>query len=403
MAISDALDIQLSRLRVRYAKTPLPRFFAWWKGELVGMLPERWRTLVAERAEELLIEAQPGQFVIWRQSGARCAEFGRLSREMPAEEARSEFARLRGLIDDPQLRIYYCVPAARCLRRDLTLPAAAEDKLRQVLTFEMDRQTPFKAEQVYFDYRIAARDAAAKSLAVNLTVVPRAQLDPELAALANFGIALDGVDCWQGAQGGERAGLNLLPVERRVKRKNQRLRLNFALAGAASLLLFIAMWQSLANREASVAAMTAEVEKAQNDAKQTAALAKKLEERAASANFLFHLKSDTTTMTELLADLTQRLPDDTFLERLTVDDRGKVDVQGQSNNAARLIDGLQKSEVLTNPGFAGTIQSDPRTHKERFNLSFELRHGPRAAEHKDNKAPADKAGAKAEAAHAPAA
>ena len=92
-----------------------------------------------------------------------------------------------------------------------------------------------------------------------------------------------------------------------------------------------------------------------------------------------------------------------FLERLTVDDRGKVDVQGQSNNAARLIDGLQKSEVLTNPGFAGTIQSDPRTHKERFNLSFELRHGPRAAEHKDNKAPADKAGAKAEATHAPAA
>lgn len=400
MAISDALDIQLSRLRVRYAKTPLPRFFAWWKGELLGLLPERWRTFVSERAEELLIDAQPGEFVVWRQSGARCAEFGRLPREMPPEDARGEFARLRGLIDDPQVRVLYCVPAARCLRRDLTLPAAAEDKLRQVLSFEMDRQTPFKADQVYFDYRIAARDAVAKNLAVNLVVAPRAQLDPDLAVLANFGIALDGVDCWQGAQGGDRAGLNLLPVERRVKRKNQRLRLNLALAGAALLLLFIAMWQSLANRAASVEAMTAEVEKAQNEAKQTSALAKKLEERAASANFLFHLKSDTTTMTELLADLTQRLPDDTFLERLTVDDRGKVDVQGQSNNAARLIDGLQKSEVLTNPGFTGTIQSDPRTHKERFNLSFELRRGPRG-EQKDGKVPAGK-GAKAEAAHAPA-
>src|SRR5262249_28882279 len=153
--------------------------------ELVGMLPERWRTLVSERAEELLIDTQPGEFVIWRQSGARCAEFGRLPREMPAEEARSEFARLRGLIDDPQLRVFFCVPAARCLRRDLPLPAAAEDKLRQVLSFEMDRQTPFKADQVYFDYRIATRDAAAKNLAVNLTVAPRAQLDPDLAALAN--------------------------------------------------------------------------------------------------------------------------------------------------------------------------------------------------------------------------
>ncbi len=399
MAISDALDIQLSRLRVRYAKTPLPRFFAWWKGELVGLLPERWRDLVAERAEELLLDAQPGEFVIWRLSAARCAELGRLSREISAEEARSEFARLRGLIDDPQLRVYYCVPAARCLRRDLTLPAAAEDKLRQVLSFEMDRQTPFKADQVYFDYRIGARDAAAKNLAVKLTVVPRAAIDPDLAVLANFGVALDGVDCWQGAQGGERAGLNLLPAERRVRRKNQRLRLNLALAGAALLLLFIAMWQSLANREASVEAMTAEVEKAQNEAKQTSALAKKLEERAVSTSFLSRLKSDTTTMTELLADLTQRLPDDTFLERLTVDERGKVDVQGQSSNAAKLIDGLQKSEVLTNPGFAGTIQADPRTHKERFNLSFELRHGQR----KDTRTPADKPAVKAEAAHAPAA
>jgi general secretion pathway protein L len=398
MTISDALDIQLSRLRVRYAKTPLPRFFAWWKGELVGMLPERWRTLVAENAEELLINAQPGEFAIWRLSGTRCAEFGRLPRDMPAEEARGEFARLQGLVDDPQLRVYYCVPAGRCLKRDLALPAAAEDKLRQVLSFEMDRQTPFKADQVYFDYRIAARDATAKNLAVKLTVVPRTAVDADLAALTNFGVALDGVDCWQGAAGSERTGLNLLPAERRVRRKNQRLRLNLALAGAAVLLLLFAMWQSLANREASVAAMTAEVEKAQNEAKQTATLAKRLEERATSSKFLFHLKDETTTMTELLADLTQRLPDDTFLERLTVDDRGKVDVQGQSSNAAKLIDSLSKSSVLTNPGFTGTIQSDPRTHKERFNMSFELRHGPRDAE-KPGTAP--KAGTKAEAASAP--
>ncbi len=402
MTLTDAIDTQLARLRVRYAKTPLPRFFSWWCGELVGLLPERWRSLVAERPEELLIEVRAQELGVWRQSNAGCSDFGRIARDLPVEEQQAEFARLRSLIDDPQLRVYYCVAAERCLRRELNMPAAAEDKLRQVLSFEMDRQTPFKADQVYFDYRVVERDAVAKNLKVQLTVVPRAQLDGELAVLNACGVELDGVDCWRNGPGSARAGMNLLPAERRVRRKNMRMRLNLALAAAAAIMLFVAMLESLSNRQASVEAMTAEVEKAQNDAKQTSELAKRLEERAASANFLLQQKRDTTTMTELLADLTKRLPDDTFLERLTVDERGKVDVQGQSTNAAKLIDGLQKSEVLVNPGFTGTIQADPRTHKERFNMSFELRRSRDAAARKEAKAAAAKAAEKhVEGGHAP--
>ncbi|HEY8010269.1 MAG TPA: PilN domain-containing protein [Rudaea sp.] len=401
MTITDALDIPLARLRVRYAKTPLPQFFAWWRGELVGLLPARWRVLVAERPQELLLDARPHEFGVWRSSSAGCADYGRIPLDVPSEEQRAEFLRLRGQIDEPNVRVFYCVPAERCLRRELTMPAATEDKLRQVLAFEMDRQTPFKADQVYFDYRIIERDIAAKNLKLHLTVLPRAQLDAEVSTLAACGIALSGVDCWRDAPGSGRAGLNLLSPERRAKHKDRRLRLNLALAAAALLLLVFAMEQSLANRQASLDAMTVEVEKAQNDAKRTAALAKQLQDHTASANFLFHMKHDTTTVTELLADLTKRLPDDTFLERLTIDEKGKVDVTGQSGNAAKLIDGLQKSEVLVDPKFIGTIQTDPRTRKERFNLTFQLRKWPQGeAERKDAKQADDRTDKRAEAGHA---
>ncbi|MEP6938879.1 MAG: PilN domain-containing protein [Rudaea sp.] len=398
MTLTSATDIQLARLRVRYAKTALPRFFSWWRGELVGLLPKRLRSLVDDRPEELLIETRPQQFGLWRLSNAGCADFGQVSRELPVEDQKAEFERLHSLVDDAQMRVYYCVPAERCLRREISMPAAAEDKLRQVLSFEMDRQTPFKADQVYFDYRVVERDEAAKSLRIQIVVVPRAQLDGELAMLNAAGVGLDGVDSWRDGPGSSRAGLNLLPQDRRVKRKNMRMRLNLALGAVAAILLFVAMWESLGNREISVQSMTVEVDKAQNDARQTSELAKRLEERTASANYLLQQKRDTTTMTELLADLTKRLPDDTFLERLTVDEKGKVDVQGQSSNAAKLIEGLQKSEVLVNPGFTGTIQSDPRTHKERFNMSFELRRSRDAAARKTAK-PATNP--HAEAGHAP--
>ena len=42
MTITQALDIRLARLRTRYARTPLPRFFTWWGRELASLLPARW-------------------------------------------------------------------------------------------------------------------------------------------------------------------------------------------------------------------------------------------------------------------------------------------------------------------------------------------------------------------------
>jgi general secretion pathway protein L len=404
MSATSAIQIQLSRLRLRYANSGLPKFFAWWAKELKSLLPARWRELFAEGAQELLIDASPGELAIWRQSGERIAEYGRIARDLAAEDQRAEFSRLRERIDDPGLRVFYCIPAQRALRRELTLPAAAEDKLRQVLSFEMDRQTPFKADQVYFDYRVIQRDAAAKNLKVDLYVVPRAQLDNELTALASLGIALDGVDCWRGAPGNGRAGLNLLPAERRVKRVNQRLRLNLALGAAAALLFIVAGVLFLNNRQAALDAMTAEVDKAKTEAKQTAILSKRLKDNTTSANYLYRLKRDTTPATAMLADLTKRLPDDTFLERLTVDEKGKVEVQGQSGNANKLIEGLQKSEVLDNAAFIGTVQPDARTKKDRFTMNFQLhkRAEPDSPD-KDKKA-ADKNGKKsAEAADAPSA
>ncbi|MDR3389265.1 MAG: PilN domain-containing protein [Rudaea sp.] len=373
MSITDALDIQLARLRTRYARTPLPRFLAWWGRELAALLPQRWHALLAERSDALLLENQGQELVLWRQSGDGSVELGRIPASEPADAQKAAYTRMRRQIDDPNLRQFYCIRRERTLQRSIALPAAAEDNLRQVLTFEMDRQTPFKADQVYFDYRVANRTAAERNLQIELTVVPRSQLDGELTALAASGALLDGVDCWRDGSGSVRSGLNLLPPERRLRRKNLRLRLNLALAAAAVVLLVTAMLLSLDNRESALAAMTVEVEKAQNDAKQVAQLRKTLEDTIASANFLSRKKRETPLMVALLNDLTVRLPDDTYIERLNIDDKNKIELQGLSSDASKLIGLLQKSEMLTNPSVQGTIQPDPRTKKDRFNITLEFR------------------------------
>ena len=339
----------------------------------MSLLPEHWRAQLAERTDALLLEAQGSELVVWRQSGERTRELVRISLAEPIDVQKAAFARLRNQLDDPDLRRFYCIAPERTLRRHINLPAAAENNLRQVLAFEMDRQTPFKADQVYFDYRVSVAPGSERNLSIELTVVPRAQLDNELLKIAGVDALLDGVDCWQNGSGSQRAGLNLLPMDRRFKRKNVGLRMNLALAGAAAVLLVTVMVQSLANRQSAVDAMTAEVEKAQNDAKQVSQLRKTMQDTIDSANFLSRKKHESPLMVDLLNDLTVRLPDDTYLERLNVDEKNKIELQGLSDDASKLIGLLSKSDLLTNPSVQGTIQPDPRTKKDRFNITLEFR------------------------------
>lgn len=388
--MNPTVDRLIAHARARLAKTPLPRFFAWWGRELLACLPPRWRALLAERSESLLVGLEPQALVVWRERGEEIREYGRIERDQPAEVQAEQFRQLCGGIDDPNLRTLLCIPARRVLSRSLNLPAAAADNLSQVLAFEMDRQTPFKADQVYFDSRVVGEDPSGRNVRVELVLLPRAQLDAELAALPGALGQLDGVDAWQDAAGAARRHVNLLPVERRARRRDWRLPLNLGLAAAALLLLVWNMDESLANRAAALDAMRIEVDAAAKQAKQVAALRQTLTDSIAGANFLVDRKRTGPTTVALINDITERLPLDTYLERLQIENN-QVQLQGQATEAAKLIALLGASPCLGNPGFQGQVQPDPRTGKERFQINAELKEcDPRPAA-----APASPAGSTA--------
>jgi general secretion pathway protein L len=370
--VNPVLELQLTRLKTRLAKTPLPGFFRWWGSQLVACLPARWRGLVEERSESLLLDLRPDEVIVWREHADQTNEYARIARSLPADAQSAEFQRLRNAIDDPGVRTVLCIPPERVLQRNLSLPAAAEENLRQVLAFEMDRQTPFKADQIYFDSRVTGRDASGRNLLVQLVLLPRAQLDQELAAVPPGASALDGVDAWRGEPGGARRQINLLPQERRARRRDMRLPLNLGLAALVVMLLVANMDEALTNRASAVEAMRAEVEKSNTEARQVAALRKTLADSIAGANFLSDKKRNAPLTDALLDDLTRRLPEDTYLERLQVEN-GQVQLQGQAKEAAKLIALLSNSTCLGDPRLQGQIQPDPRTTKERFQITADVK------------------------------
>lgn len=356
------LSRQATRLRLAWEASPLRRFLHWWGRELVAALPARVREVFAERRPELLV-AIDAERVRYRRIGPEAGEVATLELGNGPDLARGELARELTREQTPP-RVVLCIPEQRVLRRQIGLPAAAEENLRQVLGFEMDRQTPFRADQVYFDQHVLRRDPTTREIAVDLALAPRAALDATLERAQQLGLALDAVDLGS-IDTATRAGFNLLPPERRAVHRNLWLRVNLALGAAAVVLLGLVMAQSVANRERALEALSAATSAAQVEARQVSELRNALKEAIDGANFLNQRRRSVPSTMDLMLDVTQRLPNDTWLQRLSINGT-QVQLQGQSAEAAALITVLQRSPYLEGPALQGAITPDARTGKEQF-------------------------------------
>ncbi len=360
------------RARLAWQRSPAPRFFAWWGGELSMLLPVRWRARLLRGPDVLLLSAHVDALRVRRErTGDALAQ---IVWTLPVEEQRAMFAQACRGIDPADRRLVLLLPPGCALRRRLQLPGAAAADLRRVIGYEIDRQTPFKPEQVDYDVRMLGVAAALGQLAVELVAAPRAQIDPLLERLRGLGIVPDVVDvCVDDTPGVGRLGVNLLPLSSRSRRAHPRRRVNAILAAACVLLAVLAMSQWLANRRAALDAMERQVDTLHAQAEQASSLREELVNAAGASGFLAARKRATPSALSVLQDMTARLPADTWLERFSLDAQGGVDMQGESAKAAGLIDTLRASPLLTEPKLQGVIQPDPATGKERFDLAAQLR------------------------------
>lgn len=249
------------------------------------------------------------------------------------------------------------LPAALALRRTLSLPAVAEPTLRDVLSFEMDRETPFRAADVRFDARVVGR--ADRRIAVDLLVVPRAPADAAMAQAQASGVNVlrltvedpDG-GCFDLRRADER------PAPRGASRP---LMATTAILTAAALAVppLVNLWRS-----GELAAAAAAVEA---DAARALRLRDALEQRDAAATILDVRKAAQPLAVAVLADLAARLPDGVWLDQLRLS-RDEARLHGYAPAAAELIPLLEASPILEAARFEASVVQDPTRRRERFQI-----------------------------------
>lgn len=351
-----------------YRRSTLHRFLHWWGGELASYLPSRFYDWFVERRDAVQIHQDADGWHLQR-LGSHPIAAETVAADAVPETLRAHVDQMLG-VGETGADLIALLPESQVLTRHLTLPMAAEENLAQVIGFELDRQTPFKPEQVRHDFRVISRDLAGRQIKVDLLIALRDRADALVAPLAGAGLALDAVDAV--AADGSRRGFNLLPPEARASRVNRGARLNAILAAVALLLLWAVMNQSLDARRVALDRLQAVVDKERAEAASTGQLQQRLSDAVEGANFLDQRKREQPVVVDILRELTMLLPQDASLMRLSVN-RGDVQIQGTAEEAAQLIVTLQKAKTIESPGISGAITPDARSKKEQFLIQAKAR------------------------------
>ena len=261
------------------------------------------------------------------------------------------------------------VPGDAVLEREVALPAAAERSLDQVLAFEMDRLTPFSADEVHWSWTLLRRDRALNRIVLRLAVVPKARVAAPLAALDAAGApagALEAAHGQDGAAGlriGQRIALRTGKPEGAWARR--------ALAGLATVCALLAVaavalpfaLQSVrgAAAEERIAALRPRVDEV--EALRRRALSGGADRDAAAAE-----RARVGDALGVLASLTAVLPDDTFLMDFTLRG-GQVTISGQSGGAVRLIGLIAADPMFRNPAFTAPVtRAEGPARRDLFSL-----------------------------------
>jgi general secretion pathway protein L len=361
----DVLENKLLQIAGWLKAGPAGTFFRWWTEELRLAMPSAWQQKLQYALRRVTLAIQSDSLKVGVDENRSLKTLEVFSN---AQDASLQSQQVEDLLLSNELQEaprFLLLELESVLNRRMKLPLAAESNLAQVLSFEMDRQTPFRASDVYFDWKILDRGGDSGQINLEIFVAPRAEVDELVNSVAARGFPLAGVDI---VDGDKTLGLNLLPAGQRVRSANPKSRLNLSLGLASAALLAILMTQSLYLRSHQVTELEEAIADVQGEAREVMRIKQQIEDSSEAAGFLAMKRAETPLVIEVVADITQILPDDTYLDRLVIS-KSSVQLQGKSQNAQQLIELVNESTLLGDASFRGSTRLDARSGLEIFEVN----------------------------------
>lgn len=346
------------------------RFFAWWGGELAALVPGALRQVVVHRPQLRVLEFSRDEIGFAEYRGTQRHELGRISlADLEGDRNLAAVAEVNRL-SRKAAKTAILLSAEQALYKTLTLPIMAPGDLRDALAFQIDRQTPFSPDDVYFDYRVRERDEAAKRLSIELVVAPRAVVERAVTTARGLGFAPATVAVG-GLNGTDPFEFNLLPRALASRRRNWRPLVAALVIVAVAAGAWTIAQGALDRKVAEADALSERVDLARQRADKLQALRDERDALIQQSQFLRQRKAEAPKPVLFVEELTRVLPDHTWLFHLQQDGT-RLRLSGYTNDASSLIGLVGDLPMFSDPRFGSPVTHDPRREKDRFNLVVDL-------------------------------
>lgn len=346
-------------------------FFKWWGHELSFLLPQQFLDALAREKSLLLVEINNATATVNYVNQDQQTLLGEFElNDLGKQE-------LRSLIDNNSeygdAKVVLRIPAQQSVIQDVFLPAAAADNLHQVMSYELDRYTPFNKEQVYFDVIKIGAVNSNSLIHLILILVQKSTLETMYEQCLNLGLTPFYAQSAAQIDTPDKLDkeYNLLPKSLCQKTSKKPL---FIMLG--SMLLTLALLVTLLLLPIKMA------EERLSDLKQHARKVEKvaleIEDSKKSIDYLYQAaqniidkKNAAPSLIKVVETISKVFNDDTWVSNLRYFNQ-TLQLTGQSGSASNLIGSLEKSDLFNNTRFISPVTKDNRTGLERFKISTEV-------------------------------
>ncbi len=309
----------------------------WWVQQMRELLP---KSLVMRSRYANALVAQvgaTGMSVAARRGGTERV-LGHLE---PGGAVQRRFASRRG---EPTILV---LPPDMALEQSATLPLASERNVAAVLRYEMDRFTPFQAEDLFWTWRVERRDRANGLLNLRLLLVPKAAIQSALATMEAAGLRPAALET------ATSSGTQYLPLSG-PDGGDGRHRSAVLASWTCAVLAIAACTVPVIRQERAIGQAEARVEALRPRVAVVEALRRRIAADTSGSDLFSAETAKIGNPLRALAAVTAALPDDTYLTSFAMRDR-KISLAGRSAGAARLIATLSADPELRDPAFDAPV------------------------------------------------
>jgi len=258
---------------------------------------------------------------------------------------------------------------SRVLAKLVTLPASTEENLHEVIKYEMDRYTPFSANDVYFDYRIEGRLAEKDLIKVLLLVVRKEILKPIESMVEDGVIALERINIISLSNANH--SINDVKLLRTLSSANHhQSTVKWLLVAAIGLIMLTAITPLIINY-LHINKLSQELEKLESTVSEVKQLQSEYQKMQEQVGYLVAIKEKNPSIIGVLNLLTEVTPDHTFVQRLSIED-GLLSLQGLSASASEFIPIIDKTGQFEDIRFSAPVTLSATDNLENYSITARL-------------------------------